>query len=527
MKKRTLLTAVVAASFAFNAAAAVSAKLRDWARGPVQFLMTKDEAAKWKSLTTDAEAEAFIRLFWARRDPTPATPENEYQQLFNQRVEYADKNLSAGERVPGSLTDRGKTLLLYGLPKRIVRSGYEKRPNLSERDRDLQENQRESEDWIQWIYEENDEWRDVFGVPRAEVRFVDRFGMNEYKVERGTLDLAAAQQRAIARAIKQPDLTEAPVFAASSAAAPAPAAATTTFALGTSTSTPPAKQELTTESLKTAIAEFKSASKNPYEKQTHAAWGEYVTADGTYFVPVMLYVPKTSGIAPADNLTFFGVVQDGSGQEVSSFEVPAKLTASKDDFFVDRSLTGLPAGKHRGYFGLAQNGKPLTLVAADMQLSGSIDKNAPAVSQLILSNNLFPLETAQRADDPYAFGGLKVVPKADHTFRPADELWYFFELRNPGIPEAATAEVVPITGTAPATPRVQLKIDVEGANKKMTAPPRETEAIPIKGVPGHYGVGSAIPLSTFKPGDYKLTIKVIDTVKKASYTLSDTFRVVE
>ena len=49
----------------------------------------------------------------------------------------------------------------------------------------------------------------------------------------------------------------------------------------------------------------------------------------------------------------------------------------------------------------------------------------------------------------------------------------------------------------------------------------------IKGVPGHYGLGNAIPLESFKSGEYTFTVKVIDTVKKASYTLSEKFTVVE
>jgi hypothetical protein len=49
----------------------------------------------------------------------------------------------------------------------------------------------------------------------------------------------------------------------------------------------------------------------------------------------------------------------------------------------------------------------------------------------------------------------------------------------------------------------------------------------MKGVPGHYGVGNAIPLASFKPGDYTFSAKVIDTLKKTSYTLTDKFRIVE
>jgi hypothetical protein len=76
-----------------------------------------------------------------------------------------------------------------------------------------------------------------------------------------------------------------------------------------------------------------------------------------------------------------------------------------------------------------------------------------------------------------------------------------------------------------------VKLDVEGTNAdgkkvKMSAPPMEAEAFPLKGVAGHYGLGSGIPLSSFKPGDYTFTVKVIDTIQKSSYTLSEKFRIV-
>jgi hypothetical protein len=285
--------------------------------------------------------------------------------------------------------------------------------------------------------------------------------------------------------------------------------------------------ELTTPALQAAIDEFKRVGASP--KQTFVTWGENVTATGHYFVPVMLYIPKASGITATPNLTFFGVVQDASGKNLNAFEVPAKLNATRDDFFVDATLLGLPAGRHRGYFGLAQDGRVLSISTTEMKLAGALDKNAPGVSRLIISNHLYPLEAAQGPVDPFAFGGLKVVPKADRAFRSTDELWYFVELRNPGVAEPA-ADVVPVTGAPVAAPKLQLRVDVEGTDaggkaKKLSAPLRDVEAVEVKGVPGHYGVGSGIPLASFQPGEYTLTVKVIDTIRKMSYTFYEKFRV--
>jgi hypothetical protein len=254
-----------------------------------------------------------------------------------------------------------------------------------------------------------------------------------------------------------------------------------------------------------------------------------VTASGHYYVPVMLYIPKASGITASPNLTFFGVVQDASGKNLNAFEVPAKLNATREDFFVDATLLGLPAGKHRGYFGLAEDGRVVTLSTTEMNVAGTLDKDAPGVSRLIISNHLYPLEAAQGPVDPFTFGGLKVVPKADRAFRSTDELWYFVELRNPGLVEPPP-DVVPVTGAPVSAPKLQLRVDVEGTDasgktKKLSAPLREVEAVEVKGVPGHYGVGSGIPLASFQPGEYTLTVRVIDTIRKMSYTFYEKFRV--
>jgi len=518
MNLRMFVTAAALVCLAATAVADLSPAFVEWGQGPYQFLMTKEEAATWKTLKTDAEAKAFVDLFWARRDPTPATPQNEYRLEIEGRIASADKNLAGGERVKGSMTDRGKVFIIYGSPKRMERSGADRNPALTDENRDLQDTQRETQNWINWIYEDATT-KEIFGVGRAQVRFLDRFSRDEFKIERSSIDFAASQARAIAKTITQPNLKVAPTFTAAAAPAPQPVAQ----------AAPVVQTELTTEAFKSAVADLKNA-KNPFDNKAYVTWGEYVTSYGQTFVPVGLYVPKAAGIS--GDVTFFGVVADTTGKNVLAFEQPGTLVASKDDFFIDESLT-LPAGKHRGVFGLAKNGSVVALTAADMELVGALDKDATAISQLILSNNIYPLTESQQADDPFAFGGVRVVPKADRVFRPTDELWYFFELRNPGLAEPALPEgTVPVnTAEVPRMPKVQLKIDVagttvEGKPVKMAAPPREAEAVEMKGVPGHYGLGNAIPLETFKPGDYTFTVKVIDTIKKTSYTLTDKFKVV-
>ncbi|PYQ30091.1 MAG: hypothetical protein DMF56_10235 [Acidobacteria bacterium] len=502
MNIRNIVLAAAAAAVAVSASA-LTPEHAAFGKGPAAVLMTKEEIAQWKAVSTDDAAEKFIALFWARRDPTPSTPRNEFHEDFDARVAAADANFTEG-KTKGSLTDRGKALILYGQPSKLEHSGANLvAPHTGTTASDVEDEKQGAEMYI-WTYE-GDATKSIFTAPRTQLRFIDRLGRHEFRIER-SLDIGGSQQRAIAAAIKQPNLTEVPTFAAPTAQpAPVPIAQVVP--------NPPAPTELTTDALKTAVAEFKKSGKSA--KPIYATTGEYLTGEGIDFAPVLLYIPQ--GSAPATGATFFGVVEDASGKNVAAFEEPAKPVATKDDFFLDKSLT-LPPGKYRGYFGVSDAGK-VSLVAADMELTG-LAKDATSSSQLILANNIYPLSAAQAPTDPYAFGGLKVVPKGDRTFRPTDDLWYFVELRNPGIAEGETE------------PKVQVKLDVEGTDAtgkktKMTAPPSEVAATPVKGVPNHFAIGSAIPLQTFKPGDYTFTVKVIDTVKKSSYSLKETFKVVQ
>ena len=512
MSIRTFIAAAVV-SIATIPLFALSPEHEAWRNSAVHFFFTDEEAAAWNGLRTDHEAQAFIDLFWARRDPTPATPRNEFREQFEARLRYADENFAAPDQKRGSMSDRGRVFILFGAPVRASRAS-EPQPGGDEQATATGVGTAVLQTWTY----EGEDAKKFFNAPRAEIRFVDRQGRGDYRLAVGGANIPAAQRRAAAAAITQPNLTAAPAAAAAATAA-AP-------------ERPAVQTELAAESLRAAVADFRKSGRS--DNAAHVAWGEFVTVGGQTFAPVLLYLPKGAGVSASKPVTFFGVVESADGTPLLAFEQPATLTPSRDDFFVDRSLIGLPAGKHRGIFGIAEEGKVIALASAEMELAGTLDPAGTAVSRLILSNNVYPLAAAQAPTDPFAFGGLKVVPKADSRFRKTDELWYFVELRHPGLAEAALPEgQVRVNGdAAPQTPKIQLKLDVtgkdfEGKPVKMTAPPREADAIEMKGVPGHYGVGSAIPLSGFKPGDYVFTVKVIDTIRKTSHTLTEPFKVVE
>jgi len=89
-----------------------------WPRSAVTFLLTDADKKQFASLPDDAARREWVFRFWKALDPDPATPDNEYEIEFYRRVQYADQHFST-ESIRGSLSDRGRVLLVLGEPSYI------------------------------------------------------------------------------------------------------------------------------------------------------------------------------------------------------------------------------------------------------------------------------------------------------------------------------------------------------------------------------------------------------------------------
>ena len=101
------------------ATATTTDELAEWLAGPVQWLILPDERKELKRLDSSAEVARFIDRFWRRRDRDPANGDNEYRNTFFERVRAADI-LYEDEGERGSLTDRGRALILMGAPAHVT-----------------------------------------------------------------------------------------------------------------------------------------------------------------------------------------------------------------------------------------------------------------------------------------------------------------------------------------------------------------------------------------------------------------------
>jgi GWxTD domain-containing protein len=512
-----MFTLVVAAA----SHAAVSKTYSDFAKGPAEFLFTKEEKKLWKAIATDEQAKAFIDLFWARRDPTPTTAQNEFKMDFDERVKVADDRFHSTYG-PGSSSDRGKVFIAMGSPTKIRRSGsgaptstIQTAPSPTAtrvptaRTEMLGGNQNYSAKEV-WEYERGKTPVNL-GQPLVQIGFIDQYATGEWKLERiPQTDLNAVFDSVANGFIAQPDLKSAPVFD-EPLAAPAVNAAASFVTSGAVPST-----DFKNPSLREAYEQARGAAKP--SDTLYVTYGEFVTPKGEHFVPVQLYLPKSAGLVAETPVTFFGVLEKETGDQPAMFEEPATVAATKGGVFYARTLDLLP-GRYRGTFGLAKDGKPVGATSIDMVVQG-IEAAAPGVSSLILADNIYPLSEAQNPTDPFAFGGLKVVPRSDGVFRKTEDLTYFFEVRNPGLDETSKQPKMSMKMTITGT-------TTEGKPVRLSGPAAAAPLEELKGVAGHYAVGQALPLGGFKPGVYVLGVTLTDLTSSKSWEMSGTFKVVE
>lgn len=482
--KKAIVFAILLASAAFGQ---LPQKYNDWFDSPVRFLMSADEVRQWHTLKSDTEAEKFIELFWAKRDPTPGTLRNEFQEEFDRRVAIADKNFSDSFG-RGALSDRGKTLILLGPPYRVSGSGGAQVNGLG--------------------IAANGNRRGASAPPRGPVadpdtqywmyahgnkpKFVKRsdFTIVFARQEHGEWQLATTERAnpdqiflaAVSAYVVSPNLATVPNYAR-----------------------PPAyNASFKSADVKSAYEAFKGDSAN-------LAWGEFVTGEGEHFVSAHLSLPAATA---GQKVTSWAVVEDSSGKIADVKENEATVASSGTDTYIDRSLQ-LDPGTYNVTFGASSQARLIAASRAHITVQG-FDPKAPAVSPLILASAVYPLKTNWDPMDPFTFGGFKVIPKADATFGTSGDLWYFVELRNPGV-------------TDEGKPNVRVQVDVRGTTAKgpveMHLPMKDASPAPLKDETNRYALGTALPLEAFRPGDYTMKVHVVDVVLGKEYDLEKSFRI--
>lgn len=148
------------------------AAYQHWLDEDVAYLITKQERDEFVALTNNKQRDQFVGAFWARRDPTPNTTENEFKEEHYRRIAFSNEHFA--HIVPGWRTDRGRTYILYGPPNDIESN----RSVANLRDKGTSANT--SYPYEVWHY------RHIEGHPDVSVKFVDTCNCGEYRRQTGT-----------------------------------------------------------------------------------------------------------------------------------------------------------------------------------------------------------------------------------------------------------------------------------------------------------------------------------------------------
>jgi GWxTD domain-containing protein len=479
--------------------AQLSKKYATWPDGPAGLLLTQQERAAYKTITSDEAAQKFIDLFWAKRDPDLDTRVNEFKLEFEARVAAADKAFGEGE-TRGALTDRGKTLVLLGQPaqrgeqpiEQFLRGLYpgrrldERAPRMGVNEgvapSDTQANMfgisfnRAKGKADVWLYPSSQVPASV-GVPArlksVMFAFLDTEGNGHFEMQRKIRDskwAVAALEAMPAADLLHPELTELPTYPL----LPGTVAATA--------------DQLAWLSLDPA----------PWPAGAMAEATQGVETENIFPAWVAVILP---GDVPAADL-MVGRLTEPDGTVTGTFQEPVTGVAVKQGHLYELSLPA-PTGSSKLQLAFAAQGTPVAVRSLDIEIE-KVAPGATYITPLVAGAEVMDL-SAYDAGTPFVYGGHHVVPRPEGHYTTTDTINFFCLVVRPAAAgDQPTADVSTrlYIGHNPASPK---------------RPPRPVKLDQVS--PNVFMMGSGLPLSfLIRPGHYTLKVEVTDPTSGVSRT---------
>lgn len=482
--------AVVGIVFAASAAGAAGppdwkTPDKDWAKGPVRWLMSEEEEKQFKALKTDEERAAYAKTFWEKRDPTPGTPDNEYELIFWQRVESADKAYKTMLK-EGSVSDFGRVFILLGPPTNI----------------------RKDSRYTYWLYEPSP----VNGIAqKMEISFApidtgfllrDKKTLEEYVA-------AHAETRGIGWKI--PDLA------------------------------PDASQEIAQAAPKEAVEDTSPESQRqnpildavlakgsgPTDVPFQVTNDFYAAADGTTLVVTTVEVPRDAAHGGGTDalLAFARLAPEGDGKPVNLTGalpfVPAPVADGPANGFVYQARRNLKPGTYRQAVVVEDRVMKGTMGTrvAPIQVPDYSAKHFDMSSVALLAQygkkeeSVGPDDSQASGAGLYTIGSFRLVPRAAPVLSKADALAFYYQVYNPA-PDASTGK-----------PNLESTYTFFTKDASGWKPFRKPVVKPVSQVELWELPISNLLGSTAIPVDFRMEAKVTDKTSGQSLTREITFSV--
>jgi GWxTD domain-containing protein len=432
----------------------------------VRPLLLQDEEKTYKGLKEKGDRLEFQKIFWARRDPDLATPENEYQAAYLAARATADQTY----RVPaqaGSTTDCGRTFILLGKPDEVRQESTES-PGL-----------RAPETWTY-----RDRPGQTFAGGKAEISFDPEC--------RAPAGFASQLERVAAARVLQPNID---------------------YRMGKDGRLTKLVDLLPKDTAARALM------KQPRQEFPLAAQASFLkVADGGTAI-LGLVRGDAASLATADsggvktvNVSVAASAVGEDGKEAGWTEQSMKVPVGADGAWVASFKLGVKAGKYTlkaGAVDLKGGKASLAALPVDVPDLNRVETAAdgtttkvPTAGSVFVVTGMEDLAGGSNPEHPfsaYELGRVRLVPAFGGVVRKAtDQVEIFYQVYD--------LKLDPATGKADAVALVSILKD--GKTPVAKAPPNliETEF-------AGSSVGP-IPLANYEPGKYTVQLKVTDKLGK-------------
>ena len=495
---------------------------KKWLTDEVPYIITVDERAAFKKLSTDDEREAFIENFWERRNPSPGSPENEYKEEYYRRIAYANERFASG--IPGWKTDRGRIYIMYGPADEV-----ESHPSGGTYDRPDSEGGGETSTYPfeQWRY------RYIDGIGENIIlEFVDPTLTGEYHltIDPGEKDallhvpgagLTMAEQMGGARGSSKQDrfsnTNGTTLGTPFGGAQPESMNEFTRLDLYSKIFQPPAVKF---KDMKAVVTSRITSNLLPFDERT-----DFIrVTNETVLTPITVQISNSDlqfqnkdGVMHGV-LDIFGEITSLGGRRVNTFEKSLVLDVPEHEFQLYQShksvyqeVVPLKPGRYKLSIVLKDdlNGRTGSEELGFLVPTFSDDKLA--YSSLILADQILPLPTSQVGTGPFVIGGTKVRPSVNNVFTREQSLGIYMQVYNLSVDDKTHK------------PSLDVRYEIEKDGKQLLDQPED--ATDLKKASQQYTVIKTMGLKGLTPGKYSVQIKVTDNISKQTISPSATFEV--
>ncbi len=510
-KKLWIVSGCVLLALAVGATAVAQDKLskgdKKWMEKEVLAIITMREIETFKTIDKD-DRKLFKELFWARRDPSPNTPNNEFKEIYEARIRQADQMFQQ-RGMKGFETDMGQIVLLMGQPAQRQRgerrgggrgfdaSGGGAGGGAGGDDRGpgggVGADPRGGGGFgrgagggggsMVWIYDPNPQ----FGFPDGlsiEFRQRAQFGFRIVETD----ELKEILDRVKTRLVANPSINyarneEGRLRKLDDLYDPNSPAKLILQALRDT------QTETTDIGFESHFAHFRSNTAETY-------------------IPSLMEMDASQLTWKGDeaDTTVFYVIEDVDGFPLTQNEENYSPTRVGDKAALEFPIQ-LAAGQYTVYMGIRDNAtEKVGTKIIDLEVPSFGDEELKLSTPVVFSEGKKLEEFVPRTGQAFLVGGFHFSPKLGRIYKKTDNLQAVFNIYGYGL----------VGGQPNITMQFALKKDGKMLGRTQALPPQTAVDEIVIGV-------MDIPLATFEPGNYIVDIMIKDNVKNASITESFDF----